>query len=104
MNEYIEKLIALLPSLREALDLLETLLMIILAKKVSNVSRNTAPIVETVSTSKTSKSKKDTLATEFQEGLAVYFSGKSESAMTSEELAKYNLVKKYIEEVKNGNV
>ena len=104
MTEVIEKILNVLPSLRNALDLVETLIMLYLAKNVSGVKKAVKQTVfaETpVSTIKTNPASiKEQLATEFSAGLALYFSGKSEKDMTSEELASYKLVKQYIEEVK----
>ena len=107
MNETLEKLLALLPYAREALDLIEVLVITYLGRKVSKVSKTvcTSTVLEPVATVITNpKSVKKQVSEEFEKGLALYFSGKDESAMTEEEKSAYILVKKYLEEVKNGNI
>ena len=106
MNETLEKILTLLPYAREAIDLIEILLLTHLGRKVSKVSKTvTSPNTETGATVLTNPINiKKNLSEEFERGLALYFSGKDEILMTESEKMAYNLVKKYLEEVKHGSI
>lgn len=104
IQEILEKAQSALAMCSEAISILQTIVIAVLAGKVSKNSKNVAQVsrlvepadVQNVVTSPNGVKKN--ISKSFANGLALYFSGKSEKELTAEELKDYNKVKQFIEQ------
>lgn len=104
IQEILEKAQSALAMCSEAISILQTIVIAVLAGKVSRNSKNVAQVtrfvepadVKNVVTS--SNGAKKNISKSFANGLALYFSGKNESDMTEAEKLDYLKVKLFIEQ------
>lgn len=110
-QEILEKIQNALSMGAEAIAILQSIVIAVLAGKVSRntktVQKSVAPLskeselVATVSSSNPTSVRKQ-LVREFNDAMLLYFSGKEESEMTDDEKALFKLANTYLTEVKNG--
>ena len=104
IEEVLQKAQDVLQMFSEAISLLQTVVIAVLAGKVSKNAKNVAKVTELVEPADVQNvvtspaSVKKTISRSFANGLALYFSGKSEKELTAEELKDYNKVKQFIEQ------